>query len=257
MRVHPVLSIVLGVIISFILYLIAGLGFGAFAAGGFIEFFSYVLGGFIAVFYAREKKIQYALYEGIFIMLIIVLPFLNSSNVPAIFMYSVSIILLAVIGGITGMMIDKNYRRSFKTKYLDKGFNLIAIITGIIITFVIWLFVFITTYSIIHPTNPSTFNLVSIGIAELIGILVTGGFIATFMVKEEQLLNGICIGLGMIIISIILNVYAIIKGHPNLYLSSPIIIITATLGYILAPALGGYLAIILAKHQKQNIVTIK
>jgi putative membrane protein (TIGR04086 family) len=157
-----------------------------------------------------------------------------------------------VIGGMIGLMIDKNYRQSFKTKYWDKGFNLIAIITGIIITFIIWFFVFFITYSIIHPTNPSIFTLVLIETAELIGISIIGGFIATFMAKEKQLLNGICAGLGIIIISIVINLYTLIKGHPNPYMANhPLISIIAALGYFIAPTLGSYRAIVVAKHQKQ------
>jgi putative membrane protein (TIGR04086 family) len=251
-RFHQVISIIFGVIISFILYLIALSLFVDYWVNVGIILFSYMLGGFIAVFYAREKKIQYALYEGILIMLIIVLlGNVASSDVNIAFLYGILIILLAVIGGMIGLMMDKNFRQSFKTKYLDKGFSLIAIITGIIITFIIWLFVSLITYSIIHPTNPSIFN--SIEKAGLIGISVIGGFIATFMVKEKQLLNGICVGLGIILSVIVLTVYAVIKGYPNPYLSRPLITLTANLGYILAPTVGSYLAIVVAKHQKQIV----
>ncbi len=248
MKFHPVISIILGVIVSFIFYLIPILGFGTF--GAFIQLFSYVIGGFIAVFYAREKKIQYALYDGLIMMLIIDLPFFASPYVIIAFFYGVSIILLAAIGGIIGLMMDENYRESFKTKYLNKGFNLIAIITGIVITFVIWVFVFSFTYLIIHPTDSGLISISLIETAELIGISVIGGFIATFMVKEKQLLNGICVGLGIIIMAVMEYVYLIIIGYPVNYLFTPVNIIVANLGYILAPTLGSYLAIITSKHQE-------
>lgn len=248
MKFHQGLSIVFGIITSFVLYLIV---LSLFSNGLAIIplILSFIIGGFISVFYARKRKIQFALYEGIFVMLIIVvlLGFVVSSDFIIAFLYGVLIILLALIGGMIALMTDKNYRQFFKTKYLDKGFNFITIVTGIIITFIIWFFVFFVTYLILNPTNPNTFTLVLIETAELIGISVIGGFITTFMVKEKQLLNGICVGLGIIIITIILNVYAIIKGHQNSYLSSPLIITITTLWYIIAPTLGSYLAITISE----------
>lgn len=156
-----------------------------------------------------------------------------------------------------GLMTDKTYRQSVKTKYLDKEFNLIAIVTGIIITFIIWILVFIVTYSNIHPTNPSIFSLVLIETMELIGIAVIGGFIATYMAKEKRLLTGISVGLGIIIITIVMNVYEIIKGHLNPYIfSNPPFFLIANLGYVIVPTLGSYLAIILSKNQnKLQILT--
>lgn len=69
MRFHPVVSIIFGVIISFMLYLIAISVFGvmgwvgAFQAiqgaswfGTFLLIISYILGGFIATYFAKEKR---------------------------------------------------------------------------------------------------------------------------------------------------------------------------------------------------------
>jgi len=140
-------------------------------------------------------------------------------------------------------MADKNQRQSFRIKYLDKGFNLTSIITGIIITFVIWFFIELLTYTIIPSTHLSILEINLINAIELIGISVIGGFIATYFGKEKQLLNGICIGLGIILISIVVMYILIIQGNSNLDSSSPIITLFATLGYILAPTLGSYLAI--------------
>lgn len=140
-------------------------------------------------------------------------------------------------------MADKKQKQSFRTKYLDKGFNLVSISTGIIITFVICFFISLITYTIIPSTNLSILEINLINAIEVIGVSVIGGFIATYIGKEKQLLNGICVGLGIILISIISHVYLIIQGHSNLDSSSPIITLFATLGYILAPTLGSYIAI--------------
>jgi len=140
-------------------------------------------------------------------------------------------------------MVDKKQKQSFKTKYLDKGVNIVSIITGVIITFVMWYLISTITYTIIPPTNTRIFDFDLIYSVELIVISVIGGFIATYIGKEKQLLNGICVGLGIILISIVLNVYVMIISQPNPYWSSPLIIIIGNLGYISAPTLGSYLAI--------------
>lgn len=244
MRVHPVISIILGVIASFSLHLLTQSLYQFGLVDLFIGILTYVIGGFIAVFFARERKIQYALYEGIVITLIIALMALAASaDVTITIFYGVSIMVLALIGGIIGLMIDKNYRKSFKTKYLDKRFNLVSIIAGIIITFVIYLIIALITYHIILSTYT---NAGLIYKTEMIAILIIGGFLATYIGKEKQLVNGIFVGFGIIFISIMGNVYFILIGHP-LNLSSPLIPLIVTLGYILAPTLGSYIAIRVTK----------
>lgn len=80
MKIHPVSSIFLGVIVSLILYLIVHPLFAGIWFDAVIIIFSYTIGGLISVFYTRKKKIQYALYNGICVMLIIVLLAFNASS---------------------------------------------------------------------------------------------------------------------------------------------------------------------------------
>lgn len=89
-------------------------------------------------------------------------------------------------------MVNKKQKQSFKTKYSDKGFNLVSIIAGIIITFVIWYFISMITYTIIPPANSNMLDFDLIYSVELIGISIIGGFLSTYIGKEEQLLNGMC-----------------------------------------------------------------
>jgi len=127
MRFHPVISVFIGVIVSFVLHLVTQSLFVYGWISVFVATFSYIFGGFIAVFYAREKKIQYGLYEGILIILILdLLAFIASSSVStiSILYYGIFVILLAILGGIIALITDKNYN----------GFSpLLAIIGGSVI----------------------------------------------------------------------------------------------------------------------------
>lgn len=110
MRFHPIILIILGVVASFALHFISLSLFTYGWVATVPAIFSYIFGGFIATYFAKERMIRYALYEGIFIMLIIVLlELLASSDVYTSFIYGVLIILLAIIGGMIGLMIDKNF----------------------------------------------------------------------------------------------------------------------------------------------------
>lgn len=149
-------------------------------------------------------------------------------------------------------MADKKQKQSFKNKYWDNGFNFISIITGIIITFVGYLLTALTTYSIFPPTNMDIITINLINATEIIIISIIGGFISTYIGKEEQLINGIGVGLGIILISVVVNAYLISKGNPNPFFYSVIPTIIATLGYILAPTFGSYLAIRATKRSKNN-----
>lgn len=128
MRFHPVISIFIGVIVSFLLHLVTQSLFVYGWISIFYSTFSYIFGGFIAVFYAREKKIQYGLYEGILIILILnLLAFIASSNVYtiSILYYGIFVILLAILGGIIALITDKKNYNGFSP--------LLAIIGGSVI----------------------------------------------------------------------------------------------------------------------------
>ena len=134
-------------------------------------------------------------------------------------------------------------KESFRTKYLDSGYNLTSIITGIIVTFIIWLVIALISYKIFQQTNSNLSNFNFVDKAELIGTSIIGGFIATYFGKEKQLLNGIYVGLGVLIIVMILTVYVITKGYSIIHVFNPLISIIAILGCMLGPIFGSYIAI--------------
>lgn len=229
MKFHPVISIVLGVTASFVLYLIALSLIGYGWVNGFLTIFSYIIGGFIAVFYARKKKIQYALYEGIILILILefLTNFIVSSDVFVYFVYSISIFLLAMIGGMIGLMIDKNY----------SGFNpYISVLAG---SFIGTACIGITS---ILGYNPDSLHLGMINIIGGIVSFMIGGFLSTILAKEKNVLDGFFTGVILLII---------IAIPMQLLFYMPIIIhILGFIIYFVSAVIGGYLAIITAKHQK-------
>ena len=74
MKVHPVISIILGIITVFILPLIWSVFTGAAPIPIIVFVVAIVLGGFIATYFSKEKKMQYGIYEGIIIILIFIIP---------------------------------------------------------------------------------------------------------------------------------------------------------------------------------------
>ena len=248
MRFHPVISITLGVIVSFIVYLIAVLGFGAFAwvgaaisahpgsswFGVLLLIVSYILGGFIATYFAKENKVRYGLYEGLSLILIYFLwtaPiwYLEYSSVnflPTIFA-NLMILLLAVTGGILAKMKDKDYN----------GFNsILAIIAGSAIGYSC-----MSVLVLITGHFPGSYTLDVIGvIVGLISFLIAG-FITLFLSKEKKILNGLYTG-------IIINLFGLLQAA----LATTLIIhVSVILLYIFSAVIGSYLAMTLTNHQKQ------
>ena len=66
MRFHHVVSIIFGFIVFAILSLIAFFVFGLKTEiGNFLSFLSIFIAGFVATFFAKDRKIRYGIYEGI------------------------------------------------------------------------------------------------------------------------------------------------------------------------------------------------
>lgn len=251
MKFHPVISIFLGVIVSVILYLIALSVFGVI---GWIEAFivipgsswfgtllliiSYILGGFIATYLAKEKKIQYGLYEGIIIILIFISLSIPHSILDAnvllfsLIFYCILVILLAVTGGMIGLLTDKTHNRFSP---------LLAIIAGSAIGTSITVML-----SLIISNYPDSYYLEAVNI--IIGVIsfLIGGFISTLLAKEKKIQYGVYTGVIILIIGII---QTSINNFPVVIHISKFIV------YIISAAIGGYLAIFLAKHLKNKHIT--
>lgn len=251
MKFHPVISIFLGFIVSFILYLIALSVFGvigwvgAFQAlqgaswvGTFLLIISYVLGGFIATYFAKEKKIQYALYEGIFILLIfgiMTVPnsYLDINKLP-LFSYSgILLLLLAVTGGMFGHMLNEKFI----------GFSpILALIAGSIIGYSS-----VVLLTLITGHAPDSYSLGVIDIAFGVISFVIGGFLSVNLAKEKKIQYGVYTGLIILAINLIMGIIQFLTLNWPFYIH-----IISSVIYVISAAIGGYLAILLAKHQKIN-----
>ena len=232
MRFHSVISIILGTIVSFLLYLIAVSFFGLNYWNAFIISFSFIFGGFIAVFFAWENTIQYALYEGIFITCIMVLlMFIYSSYLSIIFNYGIFIFSLAMIGGLIALLMRRNYN-GLKSYY--------ALFLGSIIGYSCMLILSLIDFNLGHNYLSVIFfviGIVSFGI---------GGSLAVFLAKEKKLQYGIYTG-------IIITILGLLGLQPSLIYKLPIIRILAIAIYIISSVIGSYLTILIIKSKNNKI----
>ncbi|MCK9150473.1 hypothetical protein [Methanobacterium alcaliphilum] len=250
MRFHPSVSIFLGIICCFTLYLIAVLGFSANAwvggtftvphnpswFGTFLLILSFILSGVIATFFAKENKIKYGIFEGLCLILIFSIWSVciwslqhNVINFSNTIFSNVMLFLLVCVGSMFGMMADNEYN----------GFSpLLAVIAGSVIGYSsIVLLVLLTGYS----PDPASY---SVGMMSfIVGGLSSaiGGFVTTFFAKEKKIKYGIYTGILIIIIGLVQLLINMTTIYIHIY---------AFLGYVLSAAIGGYIAIMAAKHLK-------
>jgi putative membrane protein (TIGR04086 family) len=243
---NPILTIIIGFVIStFFYYFLVGITRmynpnHPLTVFVIIALISNVFGGFIATFFAKEKKIQYGLYAGILIFLSTIAMQLIYGTFHAMYYSLINMLvylLFASIGGFIGKMTDNIERQNFKNHF-DKGFNpIITIVMGFIITiFFDNLLLWITGTYNSNPLGAASFIIGAIS-------LVIGGFIATFFAKDKKIQYGVCAGIIVIILSIVIN------GTNN---ESYYIIISKIAGYLLSAGFGGYIGIIVDKHLKNT-----
>jgi hypothetical protein len=249
MRFHPFISISLGAIVCFILYLVAVLGFGANAwvggtftvpnnpswFGTFLLMLAFILSGFISTFFAKEKKINYGIFEGLSLIVIFsiwsaYIWSLNHHDITSNTIFSnVMLFLLVCVGSMFALTTDKEYG----------GFRPpIAIVAGSVIGYsCIILLVLLTGQS--PDPNSYAVGMVSF-IVGAVSCLI-GGFVANFLSKEKKIKYGIYTG----ILIILIGLFQVLINMNGFYIH-----IYAFLGYFLSAGIGGYLAIVLDKHQK-------
>ena len=253
MKFHPILSIIIGVIASLILFIIAFSVFGvsgwnsAFQAiqgaswfGTLLLIVSYSLGGFMATYFAKEKKIEYALYEGIFILLIFSILTVHNSSLDAtklllLFSYaSILLLLLAVTGGMFCQMIDEKFN----------GFSsILAVIAGSIIGYSC-----VVLLTLLTGQAPTSYSLGVINIAVGVISFVFGGFLSVFLAKEKKIRNGVYTGLIILTIILIIDLIHMLTNHWPFFIH-----IIGYAGYVISAVIGAYLGIKITKHEKRNI----
>jgi len=131
-------------------------------------------------------------------------------------------------------MINEKYRLSFYNKH-EFSFNpLIAVIVGVVITFLCYIFmIYLAEFSY----GISSVNLY--GTLLLFGVisLIVGSFASTFVAKDKKIQYGIYSGLIFIIYKLLADVTHINVVQRNYY-----IIIINIVGYVFLAIIGSYLA---------------
>lgn len=103
MRLNPVKSIFLGFIVFsliFLIFLILGKGKTII-----LLFLSFFLGGFIVMYFAREKNYQYILFEEILILIFFIV--MSSFNLNYLMLSILAMLIFTVPGGFIGKLADK------------------------------------------------------------------------------------------------------------------------------------------------------
>lgn len=115
MKFHPVISIILGFIVYEIVYQIAVHAFGiGLGIGTILFYFALILGGFVATYFAEQKKIKYGIYEGIRIAIAVLVATLSfSESISArIILLIVTIIVFAWFGGAVAKRLTRNSQKN-------------------------------------------------------------------------------------------------------------------------------------------------
>lgn len=159
---------------------------------------------------------------------------INTSQLLIIIPILIVILILAVLLAI--WLIKRYDKRSWSFH------PIISITSGTIISFIIFVFVF----NLIPPGIPNSF-FQQITTIESLSSLVVGGFIATYFAKKNKIQYGIYVGVTWLVLYGLVS--SLISDLP-ISLSDLINSILLYIGFILAPTIGSYLAILVAKHLK-------
>jgi hypothetical protein len=127
---NPILTIIAGIFIALVfsafLELITGIYKYNFNVKSFdLHFFvvgaiSFVIGGFIATFFAKEKKIQYGIYLGIIlIMFSLVIHGTNNESYYIIIGKIAVYLLSAGFGGYIGVIVNKHLKNTVKPELIE------------------------------------------------------------------------------------------------------------------------------------------
>ena len=177
MKLHPVISIILGVIITIIFFYILGIPILSFdltySTSLVIIFVSLVFGGFTATYFSDNQEIGYSISVGIIIsFILLILGSWNAGYDNIIFLFTF-FSLVSGIGGLFGKFMDKISRKLSQIEYKIK--NVVNsktnrfkfsktqshILSGIVIGSLVGLFL-IGSF-LLMPSGPDTITIQSSG----------------------------------------------------------------------------------------------
>jgi hypothetical protein len=121
MKLHPVISIILGVIITIIFFYILGIPILSFdvtyGTSLVIIFVSLVFGGFTTTYFSFDQKIVYSISVGIIIsFILLILGSWDAGYYNIIFLFTF-FSLVSCIGGLFGKFMDKISRKISQIEY--------------------------------------------------------------------------------------------------------------------------------------------
>lgn len=189
MRFHPVVSIFLGFIVFFILAIISP----NFISKPPISLIICLIGGFVATYLSKKRKIRYGIYLGIIIALTYIsIGILIAHATNEIIDYSFTLfygVLFIIFGGFLGKITEKNNRLAFKQQMNKTRFNpLFSICLGILVFLVLF-------YMPIFVFSGSPLATDILGYASIL----MGSFVATHFSTNRKIEYGIFIGIPLII----------------------------------------------------------
>ena len=119
---HPLITIILGTVVTILSYITLGLitGLTSFGPIFIIATFSFIVGGFAAVYLDQEKKIIYGVCAGIITILIIsVIDITKGSASHDYYIWIgkvISFSMAAIVGGYLAKIIDKHLKQNTEKK---------------------------------------------------------------------------------------------------------------------------------------------
>ncbi len=235
----PFESIVLSLIITIILFIV--IDSFANSVNVHLAIFTllvYFFGGVLAVGLLKEYKIRYGLYYSLLTAIIYSFFFKLPLN-------ALLIIILGTLGGFIMVMTNEKARLSFFNRIEYNFSPLIAVILGVVISFLCY--IFLETLSVLYGYSLTTANVFGILLYGAISLII-GSFASTFISKDKKIQYGIYSGIIFIIYRLHGNIthMAIVQG--NYY-----IIIISTIGYLLLAIIGSYIAAKTYKILKSEI----
>jgi hypothetical protein len=258
MRYNPVISIILGAVLIIVLFFSFVIIIGSNFNNGVVSTVFLIIGtlillggGFIATYFAKDRKIRYGIYVGIIFAVLEITAVISHglvgySGIFIVIFIFVLFLLLTGIGGFVAKMTERSNRQLFKEKHLSNGFSpILAVAVGLVVAYIIAILLELITGT--YLTHITSFGIVDF----IIGAtsVVIGAFVTTFLSKEKKIQYGIYLGIIMITISLLNKLYLSSIHYPHFH-ENYLIFIGVIVGYLLSAVVGSYIGVIVVKRLK-------
>lgn len=132
MKFHPIISIILGLFVALVLVMIPLVFDAPSLVGNAMFIFAFILGGFIATYFSKDKNIMYSIYMGLIaaVLFSIIESPDGLNKLPAILLGFIQFPGMSLIGGLPGKI---DYESVKQTKQFGPIIAIIAMIAIFII----------------------------------------------------------------------------------------------------------------------------